>query len=417
MNRNQAQSAKMSSTLPDAQNSKNEEQDAKLVIPVGRRMVKYLLLIITFAVLLYWGVTHPEKLISIVGSVFSLLSPFLIGLCIAFVINMVLNFTERLWDRMFRKRRPALQKAKGKRPICLTVSLLLIAGAIFIICFIIIPELKRTGENLVNSMPLYLDNLENWWEGFVGFLSRYSITLPEFSFDMEKIMDVVTSLLRDYGNNFIDKTVNITTSIVSVVVNFVLGLVFSIYLLSKKETIGHWVRKTMYALLPKQKTDRLIELAMLTNSTFTKFVTGQLTEACILGLLCFVGMLILRMPYAAVVSVMVGVTALIPVFGAFIGTAVGAFLILLVSPMKAFWFVLFIIVLQQVEGNLIYPRVVGKSVGLPGILVLTAVTLGGGMAGVTGVLFGVPICSVLYTVARAYIDKRLKEKHITLKAK
>lgn len=390
------------------------EDDSNLIIPVNRKALKYLMLLVAFTVFLYWGVTHTEKLTSIINSVFSVLSPFIIGLCVAYVLNMIMNPLERFWDKLMRKKKSDLA-AKLKRPVCLILSLLLISGAIFIICFIIIPELTQTGKNLIDSMPQYVDNLENWWLGFIEFLERYGITLPTFSFDLEESIDFATSLIKDYGNNFIDKTVNITASIVSLIVNIVLGIVFSIYLLAKKEKVIKWTKKILYALLPKPKTDRLIELASLTNDIFTKFLTGQLTEAVIIGMLCFIGMLILRMPYAAVVSMMVGVTALIPVFGAFIGTAIGAFLILLVNPMKAFWFIIFIIVLQQLEGNLIYPKVVGKSIGLPGMLVFAAVTLGSGMFGVWGILFGVPIFSVLYTISREAIEKRLKERKIHLK--
>ena len=153
---------------------------------------------------------------------------------------------------------------------------------------------------------------------------------------------------------------------------------------------------------------KVIEFTNLTNKVFTKFVTGQLTEACIIGTLCLVGMLIFGMPYAVIISVLIGFTALIPIFGAFIGTAIGAFLILLESPIKALWFVIFIIVLQQLEGNLIYPKVVGKSVGLPGIWVLSAVTIGGGMFGIIGMLFSVPICSIVYVIFRRYVNRKCK---------
>jgi predicted PurR-regulated permease PerM len=194
------------------------------------------------------------------------------------------------------------------------------------------------------------------------------------------------------------------------VFNAVLGFVFSLYVLASKEKLGANLCKTLTALLPEKKVERVTEIAALSDKTFTNFVTGQLTEALVIGALCFIGMLIFGMPYAVVVSVLVGFTALIPVFGAFIGTGVGAFLILMVDPMKALWFVVFIIVLQQLEGNLIYPRVVGKSVGLPGLLVLAAVTVGSGVGGILGMLLAVPVCSVIFTVCAQAIDARLAQK-------
>ena len=192
-------------------------------------------------------------------------------------------------------------------------------------------------------------------------------------------------------------------------VDIVLGIVFAIYLLAQKENLGRQTKKSIRAIFGEERAKKIVDFSSLTNSVFTKFVTGQLTEACIIGVLCFIGMLIFGMPYAGIISILVGFTALIPIFGAFIGTGIGAFLILLENPLKAIWFVIFIIVLQQLEGNLIYPRVVGKSVGLPGIWVLAAVTIGGGLFGVMGMLFSVPICSVLYVMFREYVNRKSKE--------
>ena len=207
-------------------------------------------------------------------------------------------------------------------------------------------------------------------------------------------------------------TASVAGSIVTAVMNFVIAFAFSIYILAQKETLKRQSMKVLTAVMKPEKLDKLLNLLRLANKTFTNFITGQLTEAVIIGVLCFIGMTIFRMPYAPAISVLVGFTALIPVFGAFIGTAVGAFLILLVKPIQAVWFVIFIIVLQQFEGNLIYPKVVGKSVGLPGIWVLVAVTVGGNAMGVMGMLISVPLCSVLYAVSREAVNNKLKMKRI-----
>ena len=234
--------------------------------------------------------------------------------------------------------------------------------------------------------------------------------LPAFTLDLERLYTAVLNFLTSYGQTLMDTTIGVTTSIFSAAVNFVLALVFSLYVLAQKETLSRQVTKTMRALLPEKKAAWLMDLAALTNKTFSNFITGQLTEAVILGSLCFVGMVLFKMPYASVVSVLIGFTALIPIFGAFIGIIIGAFLILLISPVKAFWFVIFILVLQQIEGNLIYPRVVGKSVGLPGIWVLAAVTVGGNAFGLVGMLLSVPVCSVLYALLRQLVHGRLEKK-------
>ncbi len=405
--------------VPPKSEQKLSDRDSNLVIPVNRRAFKYLVALIAFAVFLYWAVTHTDRLTSFLNSALNVLSPFLIGLCVAYVVNMVLNPLERAWNYLFGKVKQTKIRdniaPKLKRPVCMILSLLLISGAIFIVFFIIIPQLSETTKNLIDSMPQYIADLEHTWYAVVQFIGEYGIELPEFSYDIEEIFNLITKFVKDYGNNFLDKTVNITTSIVNLVVNFVLGVVFSLYVLACKEKVMRWCKRILYATISKPKSDRIIELAALTNDTFTNFITGQLTEAVIIGLLCFIGMLIFRMPYAGVIAMMVGVTALIPVFGAFIGTAIGAFLILLVDPIKAFWFIIFIVVLQQLEGNLIYPKVVGQSIGLPGMLVFTAVILGSGVFGMWGIIFGVPIFSVLYTVSKEAIDKRLKQRKIQIK--
>lgn len=187
----------------------------------------------------------------------------------------------------------------------------------------------------------------------------------------------------------------------------------ALVLKAQKETLTGQAKKVVRALFSEKWAHWITDVARMTNRTFSNFVTGQLTEAVILGTLCFLGMLIFRLPYAGVISVLVGFTALIPIFGAFIGVGIGAFLILLVSPIKALWFILFFVILQQLEGNLIYPRVVGKSVGLPGIWVLAAVTVGGNAFGLAGMLLAVPLCSVLYTLARQGVNARLARKGLS----
>lgn len=209
-------------------------------------------------------------------------------------------------------------------------------------------------------------------------------------------------MISDEGSGILTVTWGAATSVLSVLVDVLLGLVFALYLLAKKEVVAAHLKKTV---LPQKKAQRLLSIASLTNQTFTNFVSGQLTEAVIIGVLCFFEMLILGIPYAGAVSAFVAVTALVPIFGAWIGGGLGAFLILLAEPGKALWFILFLLVLQQVEGNLIYPKVVGKSVGLPGLLVLMAVTIGGEAFGILGMLFSVPVCAVLYSLYLEFMKK------------
>ncbi len=388
---------------------KTEDQKIQFSIPLNKRLLKYVFLTTLIIAVAYTAVTQPNKITAVIGSFLTLISPFIIGFCAAYVVNLLLRPIERFWLWLWRKNKKQTVVLKIKRPLCLTLSFLIVLGVIFAIVFMVIPALKETIVSFAGKIPQYTKTVNGWYNKLVEFLAHYNFTLPEISFDTTKLTQLAKDVISNYGNSVLNTTVNITASIISAVVDIVLGLVFAVYLLAQKEKLGLQVRRAANAILKPNRAQKMVDIAALTNDIFTKFVTGQLTEACIIGVLCFFGMLIFRIPYAAIISVLVGFTALIPIFGAFIGTGIGAFLILLENPVKAFWFVVFIIVLQQLEGNLIYPRVVGKSVGLPGIWVLAAVTIGGGLFGVLGMLFGVPICSVLYVLFRQFVNNKNKE--------
>lgn len=366
---------------------------------LSKKTVKRILLIITFTVLLIWAIYNHKLLFKYIGELYSLISPFVIGLCIAYVVNVIMRPIERLWMKLLSKCKGKWVE-KMKRPICLLLSILLVIGIILAVIFIIMPELSDSVSSLVSMVPSYVSEVESWWEALALRLDKYGVELPQFSFDTDKFIQI----LKDGGTAVLNTTLSATTSIVTAVINIVLALAFSIYVLAQKETLKRQSKKVLAKFMKPEKMQKLLDMLDLINRTFTNFITGQLTEAVIIGALCFIGMSIFRMPYAPAISVLVGFTALIPVFGAFIGTAIGAFLILLVKPIQAVWFVVFIIVLQQFEGNLIYPKVVGKSVGLPGIWVLVAVTIGGNAMGVVGMLISVPLCSVLYVVARNAVN-------------
>lgn len=389
----------------------NENRNTEEKIPLNKKTLKFILVIITFTVLLNWSINHASAFSEVISGIIDLLSPFTIGACLAFIINTIMRPVEKLWEKVPLKRRTKLFD-KAKRPVCLTFSALVVFGAVFAILFMIIPQLIETVSSFANKLDKYIANLNTFVGKIYAFFERYNIVLPSIEFNWSKAGQLLDKFLDNYADSFINRTVEITSSIVTVIVNFIIAVFFSLYLLSKKERLGKHASRLVYALRPKKKAEKIIAFVHLISDTFTKFVTGQLLEAIIIGVLCFIGMLILKMPYPAVISILIGFTALIPVFGALFGTTIGAFLILLVDPMKALWFVIFIIVLQQIETNLIYPKVVGKSVGLPGILVLASVTIGGSAFGIIGMLFSVPVCTVLYCVYKEFIEKKLKGKEI-----
>lgn len=380
---------------------KDKKEKIEFSVPLTRRTLKYAIIILLAAALIYSVVVSPEKIGSVVSSVLALFSPVIIGLCLAYVVNLLLRHIEKFWLFIWRKAKNQTVVSKLKRPICLIFSYIIVLGIIFAIVFMFIPAIKIAFLSFADKVPQYIKNIESWYHSAMGFFKKYKFNLPEIALDSTKISTI--------GTNIIAETVTITTSIVSGIIDLFLGLVFSVYILCQKETLCRQSKKIVKAFTKPEKAEKILDFASLTNKVFTKFVMGQLIEACIIGVLCFIGMKIFGMPYAEIVSLLVGFTALVPILGAFIGTAIGAFLILLENPMQAFWFIVFIIILQQIDNNLIYPRVVGKSVGLPGLWVLAAVTIGGGMFGVWGMLFSVPTCSVFYVLFRRYVNKKNAE--------
>ena len=365
--------------------------------------LKNAMLLIAFTILFGWGVFHFDVIMGIVKSVFGLAKPFVIGAVIAFIVNVLMSSLERLWDKVLLKKPKMVKKLGGlKRPVCMLLSFVIIIVVIILLFSMIIPEIGRTAAMLVEMVPAFLKKIEEF--------PIPEEVIPNLEINWEDILGKVANILGTGGKAVLDSTVSLASSISGIVMDVVLGLVFSIYVLLQKEELGRQIKKVMDAYLKEATVYKILYVQKLSSRIFTSYVTGQVTEACIIGGLCFLGMTVLSIPYAFMVSVLVGVTALIPMFGAFIGTGVGAFLILMVEPIKAVWFVVFILVLQQVEGNLIYPRVVGKSVGLPGIWVLCAVTIGAGGLGLPGMLLGVPVCSILYTLLREDVNKRIEAK-------
>ena len=364
-------------------------------LELNKRNIKRIMLLIAFAALLYWGLNNLSWLSGILSGLLNLLSPLLLGICIAFVLNLMMDRALAKWSSPWR--------GKLKRPVCLTLTMVLFVGIIFAIFFILIPRLEEAATTMVANIPTYVSQIQSWWENLSGFAAEHGVTLPELSLSADQVKETITGFLQEKGDSVVNTTLNITTSIVGALVNFLLALVFSLYLLAQKETLLAQSRRLLRRILPQKAADRLMHLLSLANNAFSSFVTGQVTEAFILGTLCCIGMLILRLPYALPVSVIIASLSLIPIFGAWIGAATGAFLIVFQSPIKALTFLIFLLILQQVEGNLIYPKVVGKSVGLPGLWVLAAVTVGGGAFGVLGMLLGVPVCSVVYALVQDFI--------------
>lgn len=362
---------------------------------------KEILKIILFAVILIFAFIHIKEIWNFLRFLIRLLMPFIIGIVIAFVLNILVNLIER---KLLNKSK---MTDKSKRTISLLLSLAFVFTFIIILLLLIIPQLKNTALLFVDNMPKYEENVKD-------LLDKFNIDpniVVEIEEGVKNFGDVAIDFIKNNSDQIIEVTLGVATNVISVVVNFVVAFVFAIYLLAQKEKLLRQLNKVFRAYLPTSKVEKIKDIAKLSNRICASFVSGQCLEAVIIGILCFIGMLVLGIPYAATISVLIGVTALIPVYGAFIGTIVGAFLIFMVSPVKALIFIIFILILQQFEGNLIYPKVVGKSVGLPGIWVFVAVTIGASLAGVVGMLISVPIASICYSILATDVNYRMNVKN------
>lgn len=378
---------------------------------VNDHRTKRALFLITFAVLLYLGVQNIHIVMKYVGAAIGLIIPFIVGGAIAFILNVPMKFIERVFFEKPKKYGSRLAQ-KLARPISMLLSIFFVIAIIMIVVLVVAPELAATFMTVVKTIDKNLPILQAWLEEIFQDNSAIVEWINSIDIQPQKILDSAINLIRNGVDNVLTSTVSATLGIVNTAMNAVIGFIFAIYILLQKETLLRQMKKALYALLPEDMVEYIIHVGKLANQTFANFITGQCIEAVILGTMFFVVMSVLRFPYALLVGVLIAFTALIPMFGGFIGCAIGFILILMVSPMKAFIFLGIFLVLQQLEGNLIYPHVVGNSVGLPSIWVLVAVSVGGSLMGVIGMLVFIPLTSVLYALFREWANIRLKKKRI-----
>ncbi len=371
--------------------------------------IKTLLFLISFAIILFSVIQNIGTVTDWIKTFFGFFSPIITGLCIAFVLNVPLSLFE---DRLFIKMKQSKIKIVRKicRPLALLLSSLLCLSIVAISLLVIIPDMTTTLTTLASALPSLFTDAMTWVEELLENFNIAADTIPDIRIDWEKFFGLVEDFLSSDSTQIVGGAVNITASIISGAMNFVFSIIIAFYILAKKERVSAFVHKMIHAFVPARIERHLYHISTLTYNAFANFITGQLTEAVILGVLCFIGMNIFGFPYAAVISVGICITALVPIVGAVIGEAIGVIFIMTVNPLQALLFLLFILILQQLEGSLIYPRVVGKSVGLPSILVLSAVLVGGNIGGVAGALAGVPICAVLYALLKNALDRHEDEK-------
>lgn len=377
---------------------------------LNKSNIKKILGIITFTILLFVGIQNIDKVGRFLTYLFGLIFPFILGAGIAFVLNVPMRSIEEKWFGKLKSKRKYLIKCK--RPLSLLLTIIIITGIIFMVMFLVVPEIGRTIDVISKRLPEFQRKIgEKYYDLIITYPAIIDY-VNKIEINWGKLGESIINFLKNSGGNMLQSTFGIATSILGGFINFLLGFLFAIYILLQKEKLGRQSKKLLYAYLPEMVADKVIAISSLSHVTFSKFLSGQCLEAVILGGMFFIAMSIFRFPYALMISVLIAFTALIPLFGAFIGCFIGTFLILIVNPLQALWFVIMFLIIQQLEGNLIYPHVVGGSIGLPSIWVLVAVSIGGSTMGVAGMLIFIPMSSVLYTLLRESVNKRLKEKNV-----
>ncbi|MBP1743060.1 MAG: hypothetical protein H6Q58_38 [Firmicutes bacterium] len=361
---------------------------------------KSLIKIIIGAGIVLLVVVYFSEALGIVKNIYGVISPLLLGAAIAYVLNILVAGYEKIYFPGSSSKRVA----DTRRGVCIILSILTVLGIILFFLGVVIPQFGRSIQILSAGFPALYNNLLEWANQHADQIPILQQKLQELDMDgaalMKKVMDVVGS--------WAGGTVSLMGSVFGKIFNWVLAIIFAIYLLFGMEDLGNQFSKLLRIYVKEDRRARFHEVMGTANETFSSYILGQCKEAVILGLLCTAGMLIFRFPYATVIGPVVGLTALIPMVGAYIGAGIGFLLIVMVDPFTSLMFLIFVLVLQQVEGNIIYPKVVGKSIGLPGIWVFAAIIIGGGLLGITGVILGVPIAATVYKLMSRTINERLK---------
>ena len=378
---------------------------------LNKENMKKIMLLIVFTVLVLACAINYKTVFQYIAVFFGIIFPFVLGGIIAFIINIPMRSLEKnLFGRIPWKKK---EKRKGLiRGLSMVTAMALIVAVVVLVFFVVVPQLGDTVMEVSNNIVQFWPKVQEWAMKIFSDNPEIMEWVNSIEIDWESLLKQAISFLQTGAGTILGSTFNVAKVIVNFATNFAVAFVFAIYVLLQKEKLQVQIGKVMYAFLPERVVESTLDVCRLANKTFSNFLTGQCLEAVILGCMFVIAMSIFRFPYALLIGVLIAFTALIPIFGAFIGCAVGTFLILIENPMQALGFIILFLVLQQIEGNLIYPHVVGNSVGLPSIWVLVAVTLGASLMGVAGMLIFIPLLSVIYTLFRRHVYKRLKKRKV-----
>ena len=375
------------------------------------KKIRHLIVFTALIILCFWKYTIVFQAVKfVIGVVF----PFILGGAIAFVFNVPMHFIEnRLIQEKWKEKYKIVRKTA--RPVSLVLTIIFVIGIVAAVLFGVLPQLTGTIAKLGYSIQTFIPKVQEWANDWFHNNKEVMAYVNQLEFKGDKVIEVAVDWVSNGAGNIGESGVTAAVNIVSGFATFFIAFVFACYILLQKEKLGVQAKKVLFAFVQKGRAEAAIEVCSLTYRTFSNFLTGQCMEAVILGTMFVIAMSIFKMPYAWLIGILIAFTALIPIFGAFIGCAVGTFLIFMIHPIQALWFIVLFLVLQQIEGNLIYPHVVGNSVGLPSIWVLAAVSIGGSLMGVVGMLIFIPIVSVLYALFREIVYLKLKKNNIKIK--
>ena len=356
--------------------------------------------------LVYLAVAYLPQLLRFGGTIWSAAAPLVLGCVMAYVLNILLVRLEGIY---FPKSSSALVQ-KSRRLVCIVLSFVILLIIVLLVINIVLPEVVSSVELIAQEIPVVWEDLRAWGIANADQLPVIQDLLQQANFDWSASLKKALDVLAIGAGGMLNSVVGIATSAMGILVRVLIGFIFALYLLFSKERLAQQGLKIMNAYLKPTQRETVLYVLRTVHEAFTNFIVGQCTEAVILGVLCALGMKLLQLPYAVMTGTIIGVSALIPVAGAYIGGALGAFMIFTVAPSKAIVFLIYLVILQQIEGNLIYPRVVGSSIGLPGLWVLAAVTIGGGVMGVSGMLLGVPLCAAAYRLFADQVNSRNEKR-------
>lgn len=358
---------------------------------------------ITYAIVLYFVFINIGQLWKLITSIFSILSPFIFGLVIAYIVNFPFNFCQ---NKLFT----GLETAKNgkliflKKPLSFIISYTFVLGIVIFLMWIIIPQIIISITQLLANFESYAASVEKI---SLGIFEVVGITEQVLNFVNKYIVDLFLDI-----DKFLPQIFDFTKSFTIGIYNWIIGIIVSFYILGNKEKLKLQAKKVVYAFFQKKYVNKILKVYYLSSNIFGKYIIGTLLDSLIVGVLCFIGMIIFGIPYALLISVIVGVTNIIPFFGPFVGGIPSFFILFIIDPIQSLWFALFILILQQIDGNIIKPRIIGNSIGLSGLWVMFSVIIGGGLFGIIGMIMGVPLFAVIYLAASDVINKKLNEKKI-----